>query len=246
MELALQNSNEESPGGGKSLEVTATNNGKKPLGWACAEVVLDKTKDLLGHRALGVWVKGDGSGAYLHFTIESGRRSARDYYTRLDFTGWKYVRMHESAGGEIYDFKFPFSNYWALGIMSFEAVDRVYVFITNLPQGETTTASFGRLEALKETPRPVHNPGLTLQGKSIIFPVSLQPNWYLEYVGDGPVRVFDSNGFIKAEAKPKGAVPTIGKGNNNVTFFCDPGNDRGQTAKVTFITRGKPLQSNSP
>ena len=242
MELALQKSNEQSPGGGESFEVTATNKGKQPLGWACAEVILDKTKDLLGHRALGAWVKGDGSDAYLHFTIESGRQSARDYYTRLDFTGWKYVRMHESAGGEIYDFKFPFSNYWALGIMSFEAVDRLYVFITNLPPGETAAVSFGRLEALKETPRPVHNPGLTVQGKSITFPVNLEPGWYLEYAGDGAVRVFDPNGFVKAKAKPKGAVPTIGKGNNDVAFFCDPGKDRGQTAKVTFITRGKPLQ----
>jgi hypothetical protein len=244
MELMLQNSNEQTPTGegGESFQVTAKNKGKELLGWACAEIVLDKMKDISGHRALGAWVKGDGSGAYLHFTIESGRRSARDYYTRLDFTGWKFVRMHESAGGEIYDFEFPFSNYWALGIMNFETVDTVYVFITNLPPGKTATASFGRLEALQEIPRSVHNSGLTVKGKSIIFPVSLKPGWYLEYAGDGPVRVFDANGFVKAEAKPEGAVPTIGKGNNDVTFFCDPGKDRGQTAKVTFITRGKPLQ----
>ncbi|MDP7017096.1 MAG: hypothetical protein QGG36_14920, partial [Pirellulaceae bacterium] len=115
VELELKDSNQASPEPGKSFEITAANKGKQPLGWACAEIILDGKKNLLGHRALGAWVKGDGSGAYLHFTIESARRSARDYYTRLDFKGWKYVRMHQSAGGEIYDFKFPFSNYWALG-----------------------------------------------------------------------------------------------------------------------------------
>ena len=242
LECRLRSSDEDSPGGGKSFQISAVNKGTTAAGWGCAEVILDGKKDLLQHRALGTWVNGDGSGAYLHFTIESSRRSARDFYVRLDFTGWKYVTMPESAGGEIYDFKFPFSIYWALGGMSFELVDRVYVFITNLPPGATARAGFGRLEALKETPRTISNPGLTVDGKSITFPVTLEPGWYLEYEGDGPVRVFDPNGFTKANVAPKGPVPTMRKGGNKVTFFCDQGEDKGETAKVTLITRGKPLR----
>ena len=69
-----------------------------------------------------------------------------------------------------------------------------------------------------------------------------EPDWYLEYEGDGPVRVFDPNGFTKAEVEPQGVVPTIRKGDNDVMFFCDQGQDQGQTAKVMFITRGKPLR----
>ena len=242
MEFSLRSADEQSPGGGKSFNVTATNNGSLPKGWACAEVILDDAKDLLQHRALGTWVNGDGSGAYLHFAIESGRQNVRDYYVHLDFTGWKYIRMPESAGGEIFDFKFPLSNYYSLGIMGFETVDRVYVFITNLPPGGTATAGFGRLEALKETHQTLHNPSLIVGGKSITFPVSLQPGWYLEYEGDGSVRVFDPDGFTKSEVKPQGDVPIIRKGGNDVTFFCDRGQDQGQTAKVMFITRGKPLR----
>ena len=242
MEFALRNLDEDSPGGGKSFDVTAANKGTMSKGWACAEVILDGKKDLLQHRALGTWVKGEGSGAYLHFAIESGRQNVRDYYVRLDFTGWKYVRMPESAGGEIYDFEFPLSSYFSLGIMSFESVDRIYVFITNLAPGATATARFGRLEALKETPRTLHNPGLTVNGKSIIFPVTLEPGWYLEYEGDGPVRVFDPNGFTKAQMEPRGGAPTIRKGNNKVTFFCDREKDHGETAKCALVTRGEPLR----
>ena len=126
--------------------------------------------------------------------------------------------------------------------MNYETVDRVYVFITNLPPGATATARFGRLEGLKETPGTLHNPGLTVMGKSITFPVRLEPDWYLEYDGDGPVRVFDPNGFIKAQVQPQGTAPTIRKGSSQVTFFCDRGQDRGETAKVTLITRGKSLR----
>ena len=242
MEFSLHTSDEESPAGGKSFNVTATNKGTKLKGWACAEVILDGAKNLLQHRALGIWVKGDSSDAYLHFAIESGRQNVRDYYVHLDFTGWKYVQMPESAGGEILDFKFPLSNYYALGNMSFESIDRVYVFITNLPPGATAGAHFGGLEALQETPRTLHNPGLQLDEKSITFPVTLEPDWYLEYEGDGPVRVFDPNGFTQAEVEPQGVVPTIRKGDNDVIFFCDQGQNQGQTAKVMLITRGKPLR----
>ena len=242
MELQLTTDAEPAPGGGKAFQVTAANKGKQLQGWACAEVILGKTLQLAGHPALGAWVLGDSSGAYLHFTLESGRRSARDYYTRLDFSGWKYVQMYESAGGEIYDFQFPFSNYWALGIMDYEAVDRVYVFLTNLPPGKTAAAGFGRVEALRETPLPVVNPGVTVRGETIVFPVTLQPGWYLEYTEGDVVRVFDPNGFTKAEVRPRGRVPTIASGKNPISFFCDPGKTRGQTVKVRFVTRGKPLR----
>ena len=116
------------------------------------------------------------------------------------------------------------------------------VFITNLPPGATATAGFGRLEALKETPRVLHNPGLTIQGESITFPVRLEPDWYLEYEGGGPVRVFDPNGFTQAEVQPQGVVPTVRKGNNELTFICDRDRGQGETAKITLFTRGKPLK----
>jgi len=83
---------------------------------------------------------------------------------------------------------------------------------------------------------------LTVNGESITFPVTLAPDWYLEYQGDGPVRVFDPNGFTQAEVEPKGLAPTIRKRDNQVTFFCEQGQDHGEAVKVTLITRGKPLR----
>jgi len=233
----------ETPGGGKSLEVAAVNNGSNADGWGCAEVLLDSVKALTRHRALGIWVEGDGSGAYLHFTLEdSGRWQVRDYYVRLDFTGWKYVKMPKWAHGEVYDFHYPFSNYYALRGINFEAIGRIYVFLTNLPVGGTAKARFSRLEALHEIPRPVHHPGLTVNDKLISFPVILEPDWYLEYSGAGPVRVFDANGFTQAEAAPVAPAPYVQKGNNSLTFFCDHGPDIGETVEVTLITRGEPLR----
>ena len=234
----------DSPGGGYSLEVTATNQGESPHGWGCAEVILDNAHDLTEHRALGVWVEGDGSGTNLHFTLEdAGRWQVRDFYVPLTFKGWKYIEIPKWAQREIYEFQFPCSNFNALRGMDWESVPRVYVFLTNIPSGSSASARFGRLEALHEsTPRTVRNPGLTVNGKSITFPVTIEPDWYLEYAGADPVRVFDANGFLQAEVMPEGPPPQLTAGNNSLTFFCERGPDFGETVKVTPITRGKPLQ----
>ncbi len=240
-EYALRPDDEDAPDEAQSFFVTASNQGTTEKGWGCGEVVLDAAKDLTNHRALGTWVKGDGSGAYLHFVLEADPWRARDYYVHLDFTGWKYVIMPESAGDEIYEFAFPFSTFTALGLMDFAKVNKIYVFITNLAPGESAEASFGRLEALRETPLAVHNPAVAVDGRSITFPVTLQPDWYLEYHGGGHARVYDPNGFVQAEVAPTGAIPVLRKGANEATFFCERGPQNGQAAKVTVITRGAPL-----
>ena len=127
--------------------------------------------------------------------------------------------------------------------MSFGSVARIYVFLTNIPAGGSAKARFSRLEALHEmTPRPVHNPGLTVNSKSITFPVTIEPGWYLEYAGAGPVRVFDANGFTQREVMPEGSAPALQSGSNSITFSCDRGPDFGETVEITPITRGKPLR----
>ena len=242
LDFDLKPSSAKSPAGGTGFEVRGVNKGAA-AGWGCAEVILDKAKNLTRHRALGTWVEGDGSGAYLHFVLEdSGRRSVRDYYVRLDFTGWRYVRMPEWAKGEVFDFAFPYSNYWAIRSIDFGAIARVYVFLTNLAPGAAAKARFSRLEALCESPLAVRNPGLSVNKESITFPVTLEPDWYLEYQGSGTVRVFDPNGHTKFTARPDRPPPTLRKGSNEVGFFCDQGEGKGESVKVTLITRGEPLR----
>lgn len=243
VEFQLKPAAEQSPARGGSFEVRAANKGRTAAGWGCAEVVLDKAKDLSRHRALGTWVQGDGSGAYLHFVLEdSGRWSVRDYYVRLDFSGWRYVKMPQCAKGEVFDFAFPYSSYWAIRSIDYATIARVYVFVTNLAPGAAVHARFGRLEALRESPLAVHNPSLSVNGESITFPVTLEPDWYLEYQGNGAARVFDANGHTKHTLHPKGPTPMLRQGSNPVRFFCDQGKNQGETVRVTLITQGEPLR----
>ncbi|MFA6470818.1 MAG: hypothetical protein WCU00_02160, partial [Candidatus Latescibacterota bacterium] len=106
-------SNKQPRSGGKSFMVTAKNGGTSQEGWGCAEIILDKPLNLSEHRAVGTWVFGDKSGTCLHFVLEDGGRwSVRDFWVKLDFEGWRYVKIPEAAKGEVYDFVYPYNNYW--------------------------------------------------------------------------------------------------------------------------------------
>ena len=242
LEYEIGVSPESSPAGEKAFEVTAVNNGSN-VGWGCVEIILDTPQNLTQHRALGTWVEGDGSGTYLHFVLEdAGRWCVRDFYVHLDFTGWKYINIPEPARGEVYDFAYPYNNYWAIRQINFGAIARIYVFLSDVPAGAAAKARFSRLEALQETPQPIHHPELIVNGELIVFPVVLPPNGYLEYEGSGPIRVFDANGFTVTEADPEGTVPTLRKGDNRVMFRCDSSQDAGETVKVTPVVRGEPVR----
>lgn len=135
-----------------------------------------------------------------------------------------------------------FRIYWAIRGIDFGAISRVYIFLSGLPAGTAARARFGRLEALRETPRPIRRPGLTVNGESLVFPITLEPDWYLEYPGTGNLRVFDANGFTQAEVAPEGNFPALQAGENQIAFFCDQAQDFGKRMKVTLITRGAPLR----
>jgi hypothetical protein len=71
--------------------------------------------------------------------------------------------------------------------------------------------------------------------------VQLETDWYLEYDGSAKARVFDANGFTKAEVDISTA-PRLRGGSNLIELSCDRADSLGQTAKVTLAARGEPLR----
>jgi hypothetical protein len=243
LSLKLEVRSTPSPDGSPSFGASLANTSES-VAWACAQLVIKDDKgvegvDLRSHRALSAWVKGDKSGAVLHFVIEDADELVRDYYTVLDFDDWRQVAMLEPAAGEVFDFDYVYSNYWALYHINLQAIKRIYVFLTNVPPKRQVNCLFGRVEALQEFELPMNNPGLTVEDRSIMFPTTLQSADYLEYEGEGAARVFDRNGKLKTTVTPEGSSPYVRTGDHKITFFCDT--QGAQAAKVTIMTRGAPL-----
>ncbi|MBQ4517595.1 MAG: hypothetical protein II997_03305 [Clostridia bacterium] len=57
-----------------------------------------------GNRGLGVWCKGDGSGALICIKIRNlsaNKRKSGEHYIRADFTGWKYFAFYENQNSAL-------------------------------------------------------------------------------------------------------------------------------------------------
>lgn len=242
-QLNLTLSKEQVKLGEQSFKVTAANTSGNPDGWGCVEIILDRIQDLTQNRSMGTWVYGDGSGVPLHFVLEdNGRWAVRDWWVKLDFKGWKYVLIPEPAEGEVYGFNYPYSSYWPIRHINYSQVTRAYVFLTNISPKQSVTCYFTQLEALKEKKSTIENPCLTIGSQSIMFPITLNTEDYLEYTGSGKFRAFDSFGKIIAEKEITGSTPVLAAGQNKVVFTPASVNPEGQAAKIEIITVGEPFK----
>ena len=56
------------------------------------------------HRGLGVWCKGDGSGALITVALRNlslGQYRSAEHYIRADFVGWRYFAFYENQNGTL-------------------------------------------------------------------------------------------------------------------------------------------------
>ena len=115
------------------------------------------------------------------------------------------------------------------------------MFITHLAPGKKANCLFTRLETLKETPLPLKNPAISINGKTVTLPVTLEPDAYLEFMGDSIVKAFDANGFDAGKADVPETI-SVKSGQNKIKFLCDTDERYCQSARITIVTRGKPLR----
>ncbi|MCL5019943.1 MAG: hypothetical protein M1426_05720, partial [Patescibacteria group bacterium] len=239
----LSLSDEQVKTGNQSFKATATNNSDNPFGWGCVEIIMDQIHDISRNRAIGTWIYGDSSGAVLHFVGEDDSRwVVRDWWIKLDFKGWRYVVVPESAKGEIYDFHYPYNMYFSIRHINYTRMARVYVFLSEIAPKQNVTCYFTQLEALQEKSSTIKNPKITIGSQTIIFPIMLENEEYLEYKGSNRFRAFNASGFTIAEKDIQGAVPTLTSGKNTITFNCDYSEPDNQAANISIITRGEPFK----
>ena len=119
--------------------------------------------DISTHRALGVRIHGDASGALLDVQLEDASVPYyRDYYVTIDWTGWRTVelavpetlRLFTHPGG-----RFPGSaQKMAMRAFEWRRTLALNVFLTN---AKAATVFIGGVEALLESPA-MFAPGTTV------------------------------------------------------------------------------------
>jgi hypothetical protein len=72
--------------------------------WAQAVAKFPAKLNLTQHRALGLWVKGDGGGEVLAVQLDIDQASYLHFYLPITFAGWKYCELGEPEGDRVMEF----------------------------------------------------------------------------------------------------------------------------------------------
>ncbi len=244
-------SKEESPAKGKSVLFFAESTGAsiREGSWLKMEKRFNPWLDLSKNKALGVWIKGDSNGELLNLRIESPRQislGARgDHFVNVDFTGWRYFELVETESSETTHYLWPDSGLYMYDIyrhsVRFDVVDKLQLWYNNLPAGKKASCTIGEIRALQMVPAPISNPALTVNGETILFPVTMEPGMYLEFRTPNRGSLYGPKGNLLQSVEINKAIPLLKEGENRISFECQGMENINPRVQVTVIAEGEPL-----
>ncbi len=168
--------------------------------------------DLLAHRSLGLWVKGDGSGAVLDVQlVDASLIRARDYLVRIDFTGWRNVRLVDADFDAAFEHDL-FRHKGNLSSFDFAHVRELRLQLAGMPKPKPVTVQVGRIEALREVPARLVKCVLNVDDRALRLPVALEPDDMVEVLPDGTAILFDRSNKVKNTYRLKPPLPAVKAG----------------------------------
>lgn len=116
------------------------------------------------------------------------------------------------------------------------------LYFNHLPPRESATCYLSPIKALPTRKLTLRNPALTINGKRIDFPVTLESGSYLELMSNTDCKIYDERGALLREVRLPGEAPKLAAGSNRVEFSCQPADGPAVRAKLTMISGGEPLR----
>lgn len=205
----------------------------------------------LYNRGLGVWVKGDGSGAVLNVQLKSTLAAAggrADHYINLDFEGWRYLELVEPESARLGELGWPYSRShkdWN-GQVPFGEVLHDYIlwvnlgeiaelnlWLNNIPQGSTTECVIGSVTAVPLQGIKLPEPTLTVNGAAVQLPLALETGEYFEISRAGEAVRYNTAGEpVQSISLPP--LPLLNPGANIVKLDLGAARARARVALTVF------------
>ena len=240
--------------GQSSARFTAVNESSEPTSaWARVGKVFSPDLDFGACAALGLWVHGDGKGEVINFQLRSPRlyHGAYDeHIVTVDFEGWRYFELllRERDAGRHYDFKWPYG--WAMSIcrapLDTRHVSELNIYYNNLPRGEDVTCHISPIRALPVVKTTWANPAVTIGGRRIVFPVTMESGQTIEYRPGGGCTLRSETGAVVSRVEPEGHRPELAAGDNVAELTCETEAGPTPRAEVTVVASGEPLRGVAP
>ena len=245
----LSSSAEQVKVGAASGCLTARNGTSARRGaWVQIGKVFTPPLDMGKCAALGVWVYGDGKGELLNLQLNNSREyytAWDDHYVDVRFTGWRYFELllRERDAQRHQDYVWPYGGPCEVGRTPLltNRVGAFSIYANGLPPNDEVRCYLAPVRALPTKKVKLTNPTVTLGGKRLVFPVTLESGQYVEFESAADCRLHDERGAVIARLKPQGDVPVLAAGENPVAFTCEGPADCNTRANVTVISQGAPL-----
>lgn len=269
IDAKLASASEPVKAGSVSGRLTATNSGSERKGaWAMVGREFVPALDLSAQQGMGVWVYGDGQGEILNIQVQSPAHiteAMAEHYIIVDFKGWRYFELIEPEGERFEDYRWPYDRpklqwdkeaesadnapqHWVSGhygiyreSVSYGAIGSLSIWYNNLPPGKVVTTYLSPIKALPLVSQKLVNPAVTIDGKTLTFPVEIESGSYLEFNSMADCKLYDREGAMVADVKPVGDVPILDHGEHKVTFAATGSGGLTPRAFVTVITEGESL-----
>lgn len=241
---SLDVSTDQVKAGGTSGRFTASNTTDNVVGsWTQFEKRYEPHLNLGTQQAMGVWVYGDGQGEVLNIQAQNPPHVSTadgDHYIIVDFTGWRYFELIEPEGERHASYQWPYGGIYATyrELVNHNDIEQVSLWYNNLAPGKETTCYLSPIKAIPLLETKLVNPSITIGGKTIVFPVEIKSDCYLEFNSLGDCKLFDREGKLLADVQPQGAVPTLDAGENRVQFAAGSPEGVRARANVTIISQG--------
>ncbi|MEP0843248.1 MAG: hypothetical protein HRF43_11130 [Phycisphaerae bacterium] len=246
---ALSPSPERTPAGQSCGRFTARNaSADRPAaGWASVTRTFSPPLDIKDRKGLGLWVRGDGKGGLLNLQLRSPDHLVAgfaDHYLPLDFTGWRYVELVEAEGDRCAQVRWPYSDA-AYDLyrenVHYDQVSSLGLWYGGVQAGADLTCHVGPVKALPLVAAKLSNPRITIDGRTIRFPVTMETGSYLELTAPDSCRLYGPKGEPLAEVKLDGPPPELKPGRNRVEFQCEQAGAVEPRVLVTTFAHGGDL-----
>ena len=151
--------------------------------------------------------------------------------------------MIEPEGERYADYEWPYGHSYSIyrEAIDYAKLECVGLLFNNLPPGEEVECRLSPIKALALRETKIKNPRISINGKTITFPVDLDTGSYLEFNSTSDCKVYGPEGELLYEVEPVGEVPVLEEGDNAVSFDCDKQGDVIPRARVTTISQGEPI-----
>ena len=220
----------------------------EPLKSCC--IRFDKPVVANGNRGIGVWCKGDGSGALICINLRNfalNKQKSAEYYIKADFTGWKYFAFYKAQNAilpaDVYPVKeLEYTTYTQL--QEFYGYYRINFDFEHIDGVDITVKGSDNIymKSIRLLPHvePVYNNPTIKFGESSIKVLGKIPADANLYFDGKSCVITDASGFVLDRPEYVG-TPVLKPGRNEIGIERDSASAL-VCAKLTVGMLGEKLQ----